>query len=293
MINVFRMELYRVMRSVSTWVMIVIYFGLYLFAGGVMGMLTGNSEIAVDFQRQLFGIESSLEEMQGSAGITLELDAQEASAISEQMMGVSDFAEMFNMCMMGNMVVLILSVFIGIHGTGHVVTGFQKNLAGSTKKWHFVVSNLLICTLFNAVLIVLGMLALRLVMLFTHDTVTMSSMSDFLRYCGTYLLLSTAYGMFGAAIADLTRNRVASIAVPVIYCTVASSLLYQIVNIFINTTLGFENFAVEEYLPYGCLYNLMFNDPTERFVKAVISAAAVILICMAVSIWGKRKQDIR
>ncbi len=293
MINVFRMELYRVTHSVSTWLMIVIYFGLYLFAGGVMGMLTGNSEIAVDFQRQLFGIESSLEEMQGTAGLTMELDAEAAMIISEQMEGVSDFAETFNMCMMGNMVVLILSVFIGMHGTGHVVTGFQKNLAGSTRKWHFVVSNLLICLLFNAVLILLGMLALRLVMLFTHDTVTMSSMSDFLRYCGTYLLLSTAYGMFGAAVSDLTRNRVASIAVPVIYCTVASSLLYQIVNLFVNTTLGFENFVVEEYMPYGCIYYLLFNDTPERYLKAVVSAAAVILICMAVSIFGKRKQDIK
>ncbi len=290
MINVFRMELYRVFRSMSTWILLLVYFCLYLFAGGMVGMLTGNSEIVTSFQSELASV-SGTQAMQG--GVSVYVDESQMDAMQSAFGEITDYAEMFNMCMMGNMVVLITAIFIGIHGTGHVVTGFQKNLSGSTKKWHFVVSNLLILLLFNAVLILLGALALRIVMFVTHTGVTLNDVSGLLGYCGVYLLLATAYGMFGGVIADFTRSRVAAIAVPVVYCTAASSLVYMLLNYIAKLGLGIADFESERYLPYGALCNLMLNDPMEYHVRAAVSSVVFILLCICISVIVKRKQDVK
>ncbi len=266
MIRVFRMELYRVLRSVSTWILIVIYFGIYLFAGGLMGILLGDSGLSQSFQQELFG--STVE-------------------------AVTDFAELFNACMMGNMVVLITSVFMGMHATAHSVTGFQKNLAGCTRPWHFAVSNAFILLLFHAVLILVGMLALRLVTFLTHATVSLASPSGLLRYCLVYLLLVTAFGMFASLTADVTRSRVAAIAVPVVYCTVGSKLLYQLVNYCAAGLPGASDFRIEAYVPYGLITTLPADADPPICIRAAISAVIFTLLCMAVSIYVRRKQDIR
>ncbi len=293
MINVFRMEWFRMWRSFSTWVIFVVYIGLFAFAGGLMGILVGDSELSQNFQRELFGASLTTETeyaMEENAGVTLELEGEAAMTDSG---AITDFAELFNACMMGNMVVLFTSVFIGMHATAHTVTGFQKNLAGATKKWHFVVSNFLICLVLNAILILLGMAVLRVIMLITHDTVTLSSMSDLLRYSGTYLLLTTTYGMLAALVADVTRNRIAAITVPVVYCTMGNTLMYQLINYIADGVLGFEGFQIEEYAPYGRIVNMTITDSAESFVKAVVSAVVVTVICMTASILVKRKQDVK
>lgn len=292
MINVFRMEWFRMWRSFSTWVIFVIYIGLYAFAGGLMGILVGDSQLSQSFQSELFGtaIVSETEDADyGNAGVTVEADTGEIMSSA----AITDFAELFNACMMGNMVVLFTSVFIGMHATAHTVTGFQKNLAGATRKWHFVVSNLLICLVFNAILLLLGMGVLRVIMLITHDTVTLSSMSDLLRYSGVYLLLATTYGMFGALVADATRNRIAAITVPVVYCTMGNTLMYQLINYIADGVLGFADFRIEEYAPYGRIFNMTITDSAESFGKAVVSSVVVTAVCMTASILVKRKQDVK
>ena len=100
MINVFRMELYRVFRSMSTWILLLVYFCLYLFAGGMIGMLTGNSEIVTNFQSELASV-SGTQAMQG--GVSVYVDESQMDTMQSMFGEITDYAEMFNMCMMGIM----------------------------------------------------------------------------------------------------------------------------------------------------------------------------------------------
>lgn len=264
MMNVLRMECFRMRKSFSTWIILAVYVCLYALAGGVMGLLTGDSGISLAFRTELFGAADE---------------------------GVTDFAELFNSCMMGNTLVLITSVFLGMHTTAHTVTGFQKNLAGVKRKSYFVFSDLCICLLFNCILLLLGMAVLRAVMLVTHATVTLSSMFHLLRYCGVYLLLSTAYGMLPVLTAALTRSRIAAIAVPVVYCTMGGNLLYMILNYFAGSVLGLEECSVESYAPYGNICSLLFNASAEECIRAAVSAVIFILVCICISVHAGRKRD--
>lgn len=267
MINVFRMEWFRMWKSVSTWLLLIISMGLYALAGAAIGLLVGDSGLSQSFQTELFGMPVGDE-------------------------AVTDFAELFNACMMGNILVIITSVFMGMHSTAHSVTGFQKNLAGVTRRYHFVISNLLLCLIFNFFLILLGMLTLRLVMLITHSAVTLSSMSDLLRYSIVYLLLTTSCGMIPVLTAELTRSRIAAIAVPIVYCTMGGSLMYMLLNYFADSVLGLKDFTVESYAPYANICSLSVHASAQECIRAAVSSLVFILICICISVIAGRKRDI-
>lgn len=268
MIRVFRMEWYRMWKNPAVWILFLAYCALFALAGGVMGILVGDSSLSQRFQQEFYGAPLTLD-----GGV------------------LTDYAELFNACMMGNIVMLVTSVCIGIHATGHVVSGYQKNLAGVAKKWHYAVSSLVLLFVFNAILIVLGAFVLRIVMFLTHETVTCSSFVLLLRYCGVYLLLSTAYGMFGAVLALLTQSRIVAIIVPVVYCTTASGLFYML----LDAIAGALNFQIESvwYFPCGSLRSLRLTDSATEYGKAIFGAVLCIALCILLSVTVGRKRDMR
>ncbi len=292
MINVLRMELFRMWKSFSTWIILVIFAGMFLLASGIMGMMTGNAQIALNFQEELFGFSSTIvPESAENTGLNVYVDQEMMAA--ETMIGVTEFSEIVAMCLMGNTVVLFTAIFMGLFTTGHISSGFRKNIAGVTQKWHLTVSNIFICFLFNLVMLSIGVLILRLVTLFTHETLYFAKMPEMWRYLGVYLLLATAFGLLAAFVSDLTQSRIAALVVPLVYCTLVGDIFYSLIDLLLNKAFGLEDFTVKEYLPYGSILSLDVSSESAAFVKATVSSLVCITIFSVVGLLVKRKQDVK
>ncbi len=290
MLNVLRMEWYRMFKSKGTWITLLVFTAMFSLMTGMTTLIMGDSAAAKEFQ-QFLGIESVTADMVNEAGdIRVEMDP---SLLENQHEAVSLTEEMA-LYFQNDGFVLFSAIFMGIFATGHCVTGFRKNLAGIARPWQLVVSDLVMSLTYCTIMTVIGTLLYFLFMALTYEHLVLGSVGRMLVYLVIYTLLTTSIGMLGSLLATLSRSRVLAITAPLVWLCVLSMLVYNLINLAVESRMNLEDFNIYRYMPYGNIcFILAPASPAEGFVRAAASGFVLIAVCMGLSFAVSRKQDIK
>lgn len=275
MLNLIRADLFRMIKSKSTWVILLIVF---------LGALGTLALSAYFIEADLAGFATS---DQGS-GLTITIP-EDSPAFS-----VTSIKELVESFFTDNTGVMFIIVFAVLFTGGNIRTGYNKNIAGVVgHKYKFVLSEALIICLFTALTIILLTCAAIIGGLAFFDNLTFAGLASVLPFLGLQLLLRSGLGLVVAAFTEISRSNLISLLVWVIYSGGFGLTLISLIDGLVNR-LGFitRSIAVGNYSLTGNLMILMSENMADHWVRIIIVVAVISGIALISGTISKEVRDM-
>lgn len=275
MLNLIRADLFRVIKSKSTWVILVIAF---LGALGTLALST-------------YFIEADLTEITTSDhGSGLTITVPEDSPVY----GVTSIKELVESFFTGTSGVMFIIIFAVLFTGGNSRSGYNKNIAGIVNhKYKFVLSEALIICLFTALIIILFTGAAIIGGLVFFDNLTFTGFASVLPFLGLQLLLRSGFGLVVAAFTEISRSNLVSLLVWVIYGGGFGITLINLIDGLVNR-LGFITKPISggNYLITGNLMILLPENMADHWVRVVLVAVIISGIALISGTISKEVRDV-
>lgn len=280
MLNMIRMDLYRMFRTKSLYVIFAIMLGMLLFTmtelqpeikDGVMTSSLAEQQQEVASDSTNIGITSTLLTAPGEKVTLFDLIA-------------SDFT--------GKILALYMVIFAVLFGTADISSGYIKNYAGQVNgRWKLVLSKAI--SLFFYVLLVIGVEVL-FQWIFSSlflGKLPVGNVSHLLSYLGIQCMLHFALVCICLALGVMLRNNLVSMIFSVCLCMNVFTIFYAGVNKLLEK-MGVENFSIMKYT-VTCKISALSMAPTwKEGGTALAVAGAFIVIFLAAAGFIFQKRDV-
>lgn len=283
MLNLIRMEISRLIKTKSTF---IIFFAVILSFGVMIGLVdytTRNMEEIPTSQTM------ENETYENGTNVYVNID-------SEKMDKLSDSGEEFIISGFSQSTYLIfLIVFGSLFFTSPYSHGFVKNFLGMTKnKSSYVFASFITASLY--VIISFAIAAILLTLATPHINDGMFVFSDYKRLFKILLVelfSHLSYLSFILLIANITRSSSKTLMVSMLYPTIFFNFLLgmgtNFLNLFINLP---EDFFLGNYLNIGNIIGTSFASTNAELIRSLIVGFVIILISLLASSAIIKKKDI-
>lgn len=274
MVNILRMDLYRLVRSKSLWVCLGITIALAVMTIGILGLATN-----ADFMQwaQASGGSSS------GSFISVGINDNAAMSPEEVQQSVSDATAMLSdstlLVMTGGSLVkggalaLMFSIFLSIFLASEFEGGYSKNVfTVQPNRFAFLGARLVEIVLIAAVFVAVSMLAIGLTSAIAGVELAAVSVADMLLWGGLVTLVLSGYGMLVAFIIWLTRKMAAGIVMASVLVTGLIVMLAQ---------AAFSLFPALSHLTDFTLFSCMQSIGQGLNVEGALSVAHVAGVGLA------------
>lgn len=296
MINLIKMDLYRLFKTKSYYVMIVVTALLAIFA---IFML--NEDILFQQSMQEKGNDNSKYEQEmlekdnmtevSSEGFTIGIYVETKE---EWIYNKIDFADYLNVNFASNLV-MILCVFVSIYVNGEQKNGYIKNIAGQLEKRSMLVLSKLVAVsveVFSMLLVFVLISAISGKIAF-GDKLICSSVISLLKLLGIEYVLHLATSSTVMAITLIFRSSGVGITYGLLDSMGLVASILGIINVFANKIFKFKDFDVLEYTVRGCITKLSVTFTTEVIIKSLIISIAFISISTILAMISMQKRDVK
>lgn len=277
MINVIRMDLYRMFKSKITW---LILFTILFFS--VTSLSTVHSEYEYFSNLTL---ESMLSE-----GYTQER-AEAYLADPLYVKGYEfDVFFLFESVIQRAIIGLLIAVFAVIFTGAETNTGYIKNIAGQTSIRHRTILSKMVVLFLYTSMIMLFYFIITLIcsrLLFGYINIGMYSTEDMLLFISSQIFLNFVFGCVVMCGSELIRNQVISMAVGVILTTG----IFVVPMNYLDDFFKFKEFSFTSLLITPYLENLTVDSA--EYGSAWIVGIAFLVVGTLLSIVSMKKRDIR
>ncbi len=281
MLNVMKMDLYRMFKSKITWIILIVVGIL-----AVMTMFTYHSEHEHFVKRNL---ESMVAE-----GYTQEEAAEVLTNHAQDPMysvdSIFDIFYFYSKLIVNSYIGLFIAIFTVIFVGSEKSTGFVKNIAGQpsirfrtilSKCFSIIVFTSMILILYFAISVICSQL------LFGYISFGLYSLSNMLAYTLTQMFLTTALCIVVMCISELIRNQAVSMAIGVL-------LPIGVLRMFTGKLDGLiENFSFTSQLITVNIASLPLHSNLSEYQHAWFVGTVFLVIAVAISIFSMTKRDIR
>ena len=192
----------------------------------------------------------------------------------------------------GKFYALFLVIFAVMFATADIKSGYIKNIGGQvSQRGMLIVSRAVALALFTAITFagifvfqaVANMLAFKYVM--------WGNWKEIIPYFLTELTLHYAFVLICMAIAVIIKNNVISMTLSVCLTMNIMSIVYAFIDYVVNRS-GLHNFNVYRYTATGRMAMLPMNAGREDVVSSMFVAAVFIIIMLTLSSYIFQKRDI-
>ncbi len=283
MLNMIRMELYRMFRTKSLHVIWMI-----LAAGIVFTTFLAAEEMKTftmeEKQEQYEYATGQKTEEQANLGMTVTLPTRPGEEVS--------VFDLFYANIKGKFIALFIVIFAVLYATADMTSGYVKNIAGQVKNRGCLVLAKAAGLFLYVVLTLLLFAAVQAVSnLLWFDRFVWGPWKEFLLYGAVQTLLHFAYAMIAMCLAIVVRSNVISMAAVVCMCMNVLTMFYGFVD-KLAADMGAKDFHLMNYTVSGKILLLPMNAAAGEAGAAVSSAAAVAAVSLLVCFTVFRKRDI-
>ncbi len=289
MINLIKMEIYRMFRTRSMWIILGIMTVAIVFTTYIAGLDTENG-----VQKQVYveDIENAemLMEMAGVEEETLNIgmSVMVSTAPGEQ---VSLF-DMVYSNMQGKFIMLFLAIFTVIFSTADINSGYIKNIGGQiAKKSNLLFAKLVALAVYTVMTIALFIAAQAIGNLLFLDGIRLGNVPQFGRYLVAQTILHYALVVVCMMIAVVVRNNLISMIIAICLCMNLIMVLYQFVGKILVKLSGKE-VNVLEYAVSTKISLLPKTIDIMAMWQAVILAVIYMVIFIVAGCLITKKRDI-
>ncbi len=283
MLNMIRMELYRMFKTKSLYVIWLVLAAGILFTTGLSAdeMKTYTMEEKQEMYEYATG-------QQKSDTVNLGMDVTVPTKPGDT---VSVF-DLFYGNIKGKFLALFMVIFAVLYSTADMTSGFIKNIAGQVRDRRRLVFakgvSLFVYTVLT-MLIFTGIQTVSNALFF--DEFVFGPVKEFLQYAGIQTLLHFALLIIVMCIAIVLRNNVISMMLSVCLCMNVLVIFYSFLDNMIAKA-HIKNFHVLEYTVTGNISFLETNVTAKMAVTALAVSIAFVIVMIEVCSTVFKKRDI-
>lgn len=280
MLNVLKMDLYRMFKSKITWIIlaaaVLMMFSSVLMTSNDINYYNNNP---LAFENLVNGGESSW-------GIYI------GSVNPEWCNGnILPLMELFAVNIKSRLLLMFLTVFIVYFAGTEGRNGFIKNIVGQVKDRAFlVISKFIAISIYSVLLIVATMFATMLGSQIFFGYVSLLGMSQGLLFLLIQVLLHIGYGMFVLLLYHITRSSIATMLAGIL---IAAGILQFVDAILLAAFVKLKSvadFSILNYTTSGNVGELPLNAVGSAYVRAgIIAICAIVLMNILSSIIIQRR----
>lgn len=283
MLNMIRMELYRMFKTKSLYVIWLVLAAGILFTTGLSA--DEMKTYTMEEKQEMYEYATGQRE---SETVNLGMDVTVPTKPGDT---VSVF-DLFYGNIKGKFLALFMVIFAVLYSTADMTSGFVKNIAGQVRDRRGLVFakgvSLFVYTVLT-MLIFTGIQTISNALFF--DELVFGPVKEFLQYAGIQTLLHFAFLMIVMCIAIVLRNNVISMMLSVCLCMNVLVIFYSFLDNLIAKA-HIKNFHVLEYTVTGNISFLETNVTAKMAVTALAVSIAFIIVMIEVCSTVFKKRDI-
>ena len=282
MFNAIRMDVYRLFKTKSTYIILVIMLALSVMGTGLMSVMTemtgakrqqvqteqmsDNADYAVEddqFNEDTEGAQSQL-----SVSVSeIDPDENDNSVLSFAMSDIS-----------GLQAGLFIIIFTVLFSMADINSEFIKSIGGQVKsRGVLIVSKMAAIAIFTAIVIIADFLTELIAVNIFFDDAVVGSASEIVRLLSSQFVLNFALAVLMMAIAIIIKNNVVSMIIGVCMCTGIFELIFMAIN-YLMDKIGFSDFDISNILITGKIQNVTIGADAADIGYALITAAIYIAV---------------
>ena len=283
MLNMIRMELYRMFKTKSLYVIWLVLAAGILFTTGLSAdeMKTYTMEEKQEMYEYATGQQKS---DTVKLGIDVTVPTKQGDTVS--------LFYLFYGNIKGKFLALFMLFFAVLYSTADMTSGFIKNIAGQVRDRRGLVFakgvSLFVYTVLT-MLIFTGIQTISNALFF--DELVFGPVKEFLQYAGIQTLLHFALLIIVMCIAIVLRNNVISMMLSVCLCMNVLVIFYSFLDNLIAKA-HIKNFHVLEYTVTGNISFLETNVTAKMAVTALAVSIAFVIVMIEVCSTVFKKRDI-
>ena len=283
MLNMIRMELYRMFKTKSMYVIWLVLAVGILFTTGLSA--DEMKTYTMEEKQEMYEYATGQRE---SETVNLGMDVTVPTKPGDT---VSVF-DLFYGNIKGKFLALFMVIFAVLYSTADMTSGFIKNIAGQVRDRRGLVFakgvSLFVYTVLT-MLIFTGIQTVSNALFF--DEFVFGPVKEFLQYAGIQTLLHFAFLMIVMCIAIVLRNNVISMMLSVCLCMNVLVIFYSFLDNLIAKA-HIKNFHVLEYTVTGNISFLETNVTAKMAVTALAVSIAFVIVMIEVCSTVFKKRDI-
>ena len=282
MFNAIRMDVYRLFKTKSTYIILVIMIAMSVMGTGLMSVMTemtgaesqqvqteqmsDNADYAGEddqFNEDTEGAQSQL-----SVSVSeIDPDENDNSVLSFAMSDIS-----------GLQAGLFIIIFTVLFSMADINSGFIKSIGGQVKgRGVLIVSKMAAIAIFTAIVIIADFLTELIAVNIFFDDAVVGSASEIVRLLSSQFVLNFALAILMMAIAIIIKNNVVSMIIGVCMCTGIFELIFMGINYLIDK-IGFSDFDINNILITGKIQNVTIGADAADIGYALLTAAIYIAV---------------
>lgn len=282
MFNAIRMDVYRLFKTKSTYIILVIMLALSVMGTGLMSVMTemagaerqqvqteqmsDNADYAGEddqFNEDTEGAQSQL-----SVSVSeIDPDENDNSVLSFAMSDIS-----------GLQAGLFIIIFTVLFSMADINSGFIKSIGGQVKgRGVLIVSKMAAIAIFTAIVIIADFLTELIAVNIFFDDAVVGSASEIVRLLSSQFVLNFALAILMMAIAIIIKNNVVSMIIGVCMCTGIFELIFMGIN-YLMDKIGFSDFDINNILITGKIQNVTIGTDAADIGYALLTAAIYIAV---------------
>ena len=282
MFNAIRMDVYRLFKTKSTYIILVIMIAMSVMGTGLMSVMTemtgaesqqvqteqmsDNADYAGEddqFNEDTEGAQSQL-----SVSVSeIDPDENDNSVLSFAMSDIS-----------GLQAGLFIIIFTVLFSMADINSGFIKSIGDQVKgRGVLIVSKMAAIAIFTAIVIIADFLTELIAVNIFFDDAVVGSASEIVRLLSSQFVLNFALAILMMAIAIIIKNNVVSMIIGVCMCTGIFELIFMGIN-YLMDKIGFSDFDINNILITGKIQNVTIGADAADIGYALLTAAIYIAV---------------
>lgn len=282
MFNAIRMDVYRLFKTKSTYIILVIMLAMSVMGTGLMSVMT-----------EMTGAESQqvqteqMSDNAGYAGDDDQLYEDTEGAQSQVSVGVSEIDpdendnSVLSFAMSdisGLQAGLFIIIFTVLFSMADINSGFIKSIGGQVKgRGVLIASKMVAIAIFTAIVIIADFLTQLIAVNIFFDDAAVGSASEIVRLLSSQFVLNFALAVLMMAIAMIIKNNVVSMIIGVCMCTGIFELIFMGIN-YLMDKIGFNDFDINNILITGKIQNVTIGADASDIGYALLAAAIYIAV---------------
>ena len=283
MLNMIKMDLYRMVRTKSMYVVWIVMAAAIFFSTSMskLDIDTMNKEAE---QQQTENIAETVKPETINMGMSVFLPTQPGEKVTVFDQVYANLQAKF--------VALFLVIFTVLFPSADIGSGYIKNIGGQVRsRRNLIFSKASVLFVYTTVTMLLYFIIQIIAQQMYFGYLEWGNGSELLRYFGIQILLHYALVLISMAIAVVLNSNVFSMTIVICLCMNTMIVLYGVINHLIQKA-GVENFQILKYTVTGKIALLSMSPTNKECLTAVVIAAAFGIVVTLLTAWVFRKRDI-
>lgn len=273
MFNLIKMDLRRLTRTKSFWIMIA-----------VAVLLAGFSVYMTDYTREL-----QQDIYAESGGVFFSVESQ------PWLVGKLNFTDLVNIDAAGLSLTLLCAIFVPLFVNAEQKNGYIKNIAGQLpNRSALVLSKLVAVAVQVFVLFTVYFLSMAIAgKLFLADDLYFGSFGGFAKLIGIHYLLHLGFAAMIMALTIFVRGSGLGMTFGILCSTPLTGSIYKLINIPLHKCGISEKFSIGDYVIEQCIQAVKPDLAGDDLTRVLVVGVVFLVVSTVAAMVVMRKRDVK